>query len=93
MNEARLSDVQLANLTMMLTIRDGIVHDRASACCRFGLDSTQADRLGAMSIQQVMAVVANTGDVTLFPPRSDLVELLDTPLPLMRPLAAVRGTR
>ena len=91
MNHAQLSYVQIANLTLLLTIRDGVLHDKTAACCKFALDATQADRLGAMSIQQVMAIVANVGDATLFPPRRDLVALLDMPLPLARPLAAVHA--
>ncbi len=93
MNHAQLSDVQISNLTLLLTIRDGVLHDKTAACCRFALDATQADRLAAMSIQQVMAIVANVGDASLFPPRRDLVALLDMPLPLARPLAAVQATR
>jgi len=93
MSHVQLSDVQIANLTLLLTIRDGVLQDRTAACCRFALDATQADRLGAMSIQQVMAIVANVGDATLFPPRRDLVALLDKPLPLARPLAAVHAAR
>lgn len=88
-SRAALSDVQLANLTLLLTIRDGILHDRASACLRFALDASQADRLAQMSIQQAMALVAHLGDATLFPPRRDLVQLLDTPPALVRPVAAV----
>ena len=93
MSHAQLSDVQIANLTLLLTIRDGVLQDRTAACCRFALDATQADRLGAMSIQQVMAIVANVGDTTLFPPRRDLVALMDIPLPLVRPLAAAQATQ
>ena len=105
MNQVQLSDVQIANLTLLLTIRDGILLvvrgrrttspslDRTAACCRFALDAVQAERLGTMSVQQLMAIVANLGDATLFPPRRDLVSLLDTPLPLVRPLAAVHAPR
>ena len=46
-----------------------MLQDRTAACCRFALDATQADQLSAMSIQQVMAILANVGDATLFPPR------------------------
>ena len=88
-----LSDVQIANLTLLLTIRDSVGQDRAAACCRFALDAEQADRLSALSVQQVMALVANLGDTTLFPPRRDLLRLLDTPLPLVRPLAAAQAAR
>lgn len=93
MHAAALSDVQLANMTLLLTIRDSVMQDRAAACCRFALDAAQADRVGAMSVQQVMALVANLGDATLFPPRRDLLRLLDTPLPLVRPLAAAHTAR
>lgn len=91
MNHAQLSDVQIANLTLLLTIRDGVLLDKTSACCRFALDGAQADRLGTISVQQVMAIVANVGDTSLFPPRRDLIALMDIPLPLARPLAAVRA--
>ena len=89
MNHVLLSDVQLTNMTLLLTIRDSIHHDRAAACCRFGLDAAQADRFGSLGIQQIMAIVANVGDATLFPPRRDLIALLDLPPPLASPIAAV----
>ena len=91
MNPAQLSDVQMTNLTLLLTIRDGVHSDRTAACCKFALDAAQADRIGAMGIQQIMAIVANLGDATLFPARRDLVALLDAPLPLARPLAVVQA--
>jgi len=90
MNQVHLSDVQAANLTLLLTIRDGVLQDRVGASCRFALDAPQAERLGGMSVQQLMAIVANLGDATLFPPRRDLVRLLDAPLSLVRPLAAAQ---
>ena len=91
MNHAQLSDVQIANLTLLLTIRDGVLRDRLATCCKFALDAALADRLGALGIQQIMAIVANVGETSLFPPRRDLLALLDLPLPLARPLAAVRS--
>ena len=92
MNHAQLSDVQIANLTLLLTIRDGVMQDRLATCCKFALDAAQAERLGTLGIQQILAIVANVGDATLFPPRRDLIALLDLPLPLARPLAAVHAT-
>ncbi|MCW5611801.1 MAG: flagellar transcriptional regulator FlhD [Rubrivivax sp.] len=91
MTKTHLSEVQIVNLTMLLTIRDEILRDRTAACCRFALDAAQAERLGTMSVQQLMAFVVNLGNATLFPPRRDLVNLLDTPLPLVPPLAAVHA--
>lgn len=91
MHQAKLSDVQLTNLTLLMTIHDSVRQDGPAACCRFGLDAAQAERIGAMNVQQMMALVANLGDETLFPARADLVALIDAPLPLTRPLAAVHG--
>jgi hypothetical protein len=93
MNTQTLSDVQISNLTLLLTIRDGVVRDKPAACSRFALDAAQADRLGSMTVQQIMALVANVGHCTLFHPRGDLLLLLDTPLPLARPLASVHTHR
>ena len=56
MSHVQLSDVQLTNLTLLLTIRDGIHLDRLAACCRFGLDAAQAERFGSLGIQQIMAM-------------------------------------
>ena len=90
MSQAQFSDVQLTNLTLLLTIRDGILQDRLVTCCKFGLGAAEADRIGAMNVQQVIAFIANVGDATLFPARRDLIALLEAPLPLARPLAAVQ---
>jgi hypothetical protein len=89
MNQAQLSDVQLTNLTLLLTIRDGVLQDRPVTCCKYALDAAQADRIAGLGVQQIMAIVANVGDATLFPARRDLLALLEAPLPLARPLAAV----
>lgn len=91
MDQARISDVQLTNLTLLLTIHDGVRQDPTAACCKFGLDAAQAERIAMLSVQQIMALVANVGDATLFPARRDLLALLDAPLPLARPLAAVQA--
>ena len=93
MSHAQLSDVQIVNLTLLLTVRDAVLEDRLSACCKFAVDAAQAEHLGAMTVQQIMAIVANLGDATLFPPRRDLLALLDLPLPLTRPIAAVQPPR
>lgn len=91
MSTAQLSDVQLTNLTMLLTIRDGLRIDRLSTCCRYALDAAQSERFATLDVQQIMAIVANVGDATLFTPRRDLISLLDLPLPLTRPMAAVHS--
>lgn len=90
---AELSDVQLANLTLLVTIRDGLVQDRISTCCKFELRAAEADRIVAMNTHEVIAFVANVGDATLFSLRQDLLALLEAPLPLARPLAAAQAAR
>ena len=74
--------------------RPAVIVLAAGSSTRFGAGGHKlTQRLGTMSVQQLMAIVANLGDATLFPPRRDLVSLLDTPLPLVRPLAAVHAPR
>ncbi|MCD9026749.1 flagellar transcriptional regulator FlhD [Luteimonas sp. BDR2-5] len=89
MRHASISDVQLTNLTQLLTIQRSLRHDYAEACCRYVLDAPLAEMLIDLSVPQVLAVVANVRDETLFPPRLDLATLLAAPLPLSGALAAV----
>lgn len=93
MNQVQLSDVQGINLSVLTAIRLGLQHDKVTTCSRFALDAAQADLLGNLTTDQIWAIVANVGHVTLFPPRHDLLSLLQTPLPLAGPLAAVRSPR
>jgi hypothetical protein len=93
MNQAQPSDVQFANLTLLLAIRDGVLQDRVATCCKFELSAVEADRISAMNAQQVLAFVANVGDAPLFSVRRDLIALLDAPLPLARPLAVAQAAR
>lgn len=80
METAQLSDVQLVNLSMLMTIRDHIKRDAVSACCRFGLRAEQANFFAELSIDRILAIVANIGEECLFPPRQDLFALLELPL-------------
>ena len=90
MTTVQLSDVQLANLSMLITMRDNIKRDLVSACCSFGLHADQARFLGDLSIEHILAMVANVGQECLFPPRDDLVALLKLPAPLAGPMTSVR---
>lgn len=90
MTHAKLTDVQLTNLTQLLTIQRGLQCDYAQTCCRFALDTDLAGCLMTLSVPQALALVANIRNETLFPPRRDLGSLLTAPLPLSGALAAVR---
>lgn len=89
MSAHQLADVQLTNLYLLQAIRLGIAQDRVSTCRKFGLDAEQADHLSAMNHEELWALVVHIGQSTLFPPRQDLLALLQAPAPLMASLAAV----
>lgn len=89
MGNVQFSDVQLINLSMLITMRDSIKHDLVSACCKFGLRADQASFLSNLSIDQILVIVANVGHECMFPPRHDLVALLELPTPLAGPITAV----
>jgi hypothetical protein len=90
MSNVQFSDVQLSNLSMLITLRDSIKSDLASACCRFGIHCDHATFLAALSIDQILIMVANIGHECLFPPRPDLISLLKLPVPLAGPITSVR---
>lgn len=91
MTTPKITDVQLTNLTQLLTIQRGLKQDYAETCCRYVLEAPLADILHDLSVPQVLALVANMRAETLFPPRRDLAVLLTAPLPLSGALAAVRS--
>ena len=90
MNTLQLSDVQLVNLSMLITMRDNIKRDPVSACCTFGLRAEQASVFADLQIDHILAMVANVGHECLFPPRDDLLTLLKLPVPLAGPITSVR---
>ncbi len=93
MNPQQLTDVESTNLRMLCTIRLGIELDRIGTSSRFALDANLVDRLRRLSLEQLWNVVAHVGQTTLFPPRQDLAALLEAPIPLTGPLAAVHAPR
>ena len=93
MTHVQLSDVQYINLSVLTAIKISILHDKVATCCKFALDAAQAEFLANLSAEQLWSIVANVGPATLFPPRQDLLKLLQAPLPLVAPLAAVRSPK
>jgi hypothetical protein len=90
MEAVPLTDVQQANLTMLLTLKDSVQKDPAAACCKFGLKSDELQALSSLSADRILAIVANMGQQCLFPPRVDLGQLLALPLPLGGVMASAR---
>ena len=93
MSHLQLTDVQSTNLHLLQVIRLGIELDRVDSCCRFALSAAVADQLQTLSLEQLWSVVAHVGQNTLFPPRQDLLAILQAPGPLAGPLAAARPAR
>ena len=90
MNHVKLTDVEWINLNVLVVIHNGLQTDRASTCSKFALDAEQADYLRSLNLDDLWSLAVHVGDTTLFPPRADLVTLLNTPRPLAGPLALVR---
>ena len=89
MSRVTLTDVEWINLNLLAVIRAGLQHDPASTCCRYGLNTAQANYLRGLSLDELWSLVIHVGDTTLFPPRADLVTLLSAPRPLAGPMALV----
>lgn len=83
------SEVELFNLTLLLTIRDSVGRDPALACGQFGLREDDAMHLAALTPTQILAIVTNVGSQALFSLRPDLFEVMRAPLPLAATLFAV----
>lgn len=89
-NTIYLSDVQLLNLSALMTIQASIKKDPVAACFKFNLSAAQAQRFEGLGQQQLQAIVANRADESLFKLRDDFWPLLDAPLGLQVPLSTVR---
>jgi len=91
-NTVYLSDVQLLNLSALMTIQASIKKDRVAACFKFNLSAAQAQRVEGLGQQELQAIVANRADESLFKLRDDFWPLLDAPLGLQVLLSTVRFT-
>ena len=91
MSQFQLTDVQATNLNMLFAIRLGIERDRITTCSKFAINATLADHLQSLDPQQLWSIVAHTGQASLFPPRHDMLTLLQAPASLAGPLAAVHA--
>jgi len=85
-----LSDVQRANLTILLLIRDAGRDDPGAACCKFGLDLAQLRTINELSPEAILTVVTDMGNEALFCPRHDLCSLLTLPARVSAIVASAR---
>ncbi len=89
-NTVHLSDVQLLNLSVLMTIQASLKKDLVGACYKFNLSVDQAPRVEGLGQEQLQAIVANRGHESLFKLREDFWQLLDAPPGLQGPLSTVR---
>lgn len=83
-----LTDVQATNLQILYSIRLGIERDLVGTCRKFGLVASLAERLRAMTPEELWALVHAIGQTSLFVPRDDMGALIDAPVTLVGTLAA-----
>lgn len=89
-NTVYLSDVQLLNLSVLLTLQASVRRDRVAACYRFNLSAEQACRVESLGQEQLQMIVANRGHESVFKLRDDFWRLIDVPAGLHAPLSSVR---
>lgn len=90
MSQRTLTDVEWINLHVLALIRAGLQNDSAATCSKYALDTTQAEHLRTLSLDDLWSLVIHIGDTTLFPPRTDLAMLLSAPRSLAGPMSLVR---
>ena len=93
MTTSRLNDIQTLNMQVLQIIREGLLADREATCHAFQLTMEQAERIGSMTHAELTALATSTRGISLFIPRSNMVELLSAPPGLVALLGSVRPTR
>ena len=67
-----LSQVQRANLNLLLLMRDAAMRDMGDAVCSFGLARQDFAAIVSRAPDELLSFVCGIGDQALFLPRSDL---------------------
>jgi len=89
-NTVHLSDVQLLNLSVLMTIQASVKKDPVTTCFKFNLSAYEGARIDGLRPEQLQAIVANRGHESLFKLREDFWDLIDAPLGLQGALSRVR---
>ena len=83
-----LSQVQRANLSLLLLLRDAAMRDIGGAVCSFGLGRQALVAIVSRAPDELLGFVCDMGDQPLFLPRSDLSTLLSLPAAIAPAIAA-----
>ena len=88
-NMVQFSDIQLLNLSFLMTLQASIRKDPVAACYQYRLNAKQAPEIADIPPEKLQSLVANLGHTLLFEPRPDIPELLKMPAGLIGALSAV----
>lgn len=91
MSHVTLTDVEWMNFQILTGIHSSLQADMAEACSRYGLSAAQAEHLRSLHLDQLWSLIIHIGDTSLFPPRTDLLDLIQAPRILSGPIALVHG--
>lgn len=91
-NSVHFSDVQLLNLSFLMTIQADILRDPIAACHKYRLNAALAPKLAALSPDQMQSLIVNLNHEFLFILRDDFAQLLDSPSGLLGTLSTVRAS-
>ncbi|MCL2590903.1 MAG: flagellar transcriptional regulator FlhD [Betaproteobacteria bacterium] len=73
-----LSEIQTANLNLLLLVSEHARTDRAITCCLFGIDIRQAEFFAQLTFNRILTLVCHI-DECLFRPRVDITQLFTCP--------------
>lgn len=90
MDVVSLTQVQRANLNVLLLMRDSALRDMGGAVCSFGLERRDLDAIVNRAPDELLDFVRDIGDQALFLPRDDLPALLSLPPAVAPAVAAAR---
>lgn len=91
MDVVSLTQVQRANLNLLLLMRDAALRDMGAAVCSFGLGRHDFDAILERAPDELLNFVRDIGDQALFLPRDDLPALLALPPAVAPAVAAARN--
>lgn len=90
MKEKMLSAVQLANLSLLIAIHEAGREDPCHACLSYRLTEEELFAILAMNTGEVLDLVLQVGESSLFLPRPDLPSLISMSRSAIGPLVAAR---
>lgn len=82
------TDAQLLNFMHLHAIRSNLNTDPVATAFKYHLSRTQIEYIAGLQPKHMQALIANLRQVSLFVPRANLIQLLESPVALAPVLAA-----